>query len=226
LKTRILSVAAAIFVMACVLPVAPAGASPDGDRTLAILPFENNSVTTPETYDPLKSGLSVMLMTELANSGAAFKLVEREKIRALLDEIALGQTGVIDASTAVKMGKMLGAQAIGFGAFMVMGKNVRIDMRMVEVETGGLIMAESITGKTDDFFTLERDLARKIAVSMQAKEAVAQASSKSSIEAALLFARGVDALESGDGRGADAFFKKAIKLDRSYKQQVDRLKGL
>jgi len=99
-------------------------------------------------------------------------------------------------------------------------------MRMVEVETGALIMAESIVGKTDDFFTLERNLAQKIATSMQAKEAVAQASSKSSIEAALLFARGVDALESGDARGADAFFKKAVKLDKSYQQQVDRLKSL
>ena len=96
-------------MIVCVLPFGPAGAAPDGDRTLVILPFENNSVTTPETYDPLKSGLSVMLMTELANSEAAFTLVEREKIRALLDEITLGQTGVIDASTAVKMGKMLGA---------------------------------------------------------------------------------------------------------------------
>lgn len=226
LKTRCFVLAAAIVIMACALPVGPAYAAPDGDVTLAILPFENNSVTTTETYDPLKSGLSVMLTTELANSGAAFKLVEREKIRALLDEMALGQTGVIDGSTAVKMGKMLGAQAIGFGAFMVMGNNVRIDMRIIEVETGVLSMAESIIGKTDDFFTLERELATKIVKSMQANETVARGSSKSSIEAALLFAQGVDALESGDTGAADAFFKKAIKLDTSYRQQVDRLKGL
>lgn len=225
-KTRIHMLTAAIIMIVCASLVHAADPAPSRDRTLAILPFENNSITTPETYNPLRSGLSVMLMTELANSGVSFKLVERDKIRSLIDEMSLGQTGVIDPATAAKMGKLLGAQAIGFGAFMVMDKNVRIDMRIIEVETGALIMAECITGKTTDFFTLERDLAQKIATSMQAKEAVAQASSTSSIEAALLFARGVDALEAGKNDAANDFFKKAIKLDKSYQAQVDRLKGL
>ncbi|MFZ5562662.1 MAG: CsgG/HfaB family protein [Thermodesulfobacteriota bacterium] len=225
MKTRSYIMAAAIIMLACASVVQAAEPAPTQDRTLAILPFENNSVTDPATYDPLKSGLSVMLITELANSGVSFKLVERDRIRALIDEMSLGQTGVIDPATAARMGKLLGAQTIGFGAFMVMDKNVRIDMRIIEVETGAMVMAESITGKTGDFFTLERDLAQKIAKSMEAREAVGQASSKSSIEAALLFARGVDALEAGNSDAADAFFKKAIKQDKSYQKQVDRLKN-
>ena len=34
-------------------------------RTLAILPFENNSVTQPEHFEPLSRGLSAMLITDL-----------------------------------------------------------------------------------------------------------------------------------------------------------------
>ncbi|MDY6905403.1 MAG: CsgG/HfaB family protein [Thermodesulfobacteriota bacterium] len=193
-------------------------------RTMAILPFENNSITDAQKYNPLCNGLSVMLMTELSNiSTEAFKLIEREKIRALLDEIALGQTGTIDPSTAARIGKLLGAQSIGFGAFMVLGKQVRIDLRIIQVETGELIMAESITGDTEDFLSLEHDLARKIAKTMDTKLTEAASPSKSSIDAALLFARGVDALEKGDKTEAKKFFKRAVALDPAYQVKMDQL---
>ncbi len=194
--------------------------------TLAILPFDNNSVTEAEKYDPLRNGLSVMLMAELSNTDAAFKLVERAQIKALLDEISLGQTGAIDAATAAKLGKLLGAQSIGFGAFMVMGKMVRIDMRIVRVETGEIIMAEAITGSADDFFTLERDLAVKIADAMKTRLTTSPGESKSSIDAAIFFGKGLEASEDGDAAAAQRFFDQAIRLDSSYRQKVDRLQNI
>jgi TolB-like protein len=125
-------------------------------KTLAILPFENNSVTDPELYHPLTKGLSAMLITDLSNNVSTLKLIERNKVQSLLKEIALSQSGSIDKSTAIRAGKILGAQAITFGSFMVLEEQVRIDARIVKVETSEVLMAESILGRSDNFIDLER----------------------------------------------------------------------
>ncbi len=101
--------------------------------TLAVLPFENNAVTDAQKYDPLSSGLAAMLISDLTRHGAGMTIIERQKISALLKEIALSQTGVIDEATAVKAGKMLGAQHIAFGSFMVIGPAVRLVVRIIIV---------------------------------------------------------------------------------------------
>ncbi|MDO9528811.1 MAG: CsgG/HfaB family protein [Syntrophales bacterium] len=195
-------------------------------KTLAILPFENNSVTDPERYAPLSKGLSAMLITDLDKSKSGLKLIERDKIRDLLKEIALSQSGSVDESTAVRAGNMLGAQAIAFGSFIVLGKKVRIDARIIRVETSELIMAESIEGNSDDFMNLERELAKKIADSLKVAFQPASATSESDIDAALYFSRGLDALDRGDKEEAKRLFKKSMELDPAYKTQVDNVRGL
>ena len=69
-------------------------------KTLALLPFENNSVTDPQRFAPLTQGIPAMLTTDLKRGGGSLKLIERSKIQGLLKEIAFGQTGAVDESTA------------------------------------------------------------------------------------------------------------------------------
>ncbi len=194
-------------------------------ETLAILPFENNSVTDPERYAPLSKGLSAMLITDLNKNAPSMKLIERGKIAALLKEVALSQSGAVDDSTAVQAGKVLGAQCIAFGSFMVIGKQVRIDTRIIKVETSALVMAESISGKCNDFMTLEQDLAKKIADSFNVGLNTKDMKAGSDIEAALYFSEGLDLLDKGDKAGAQKMFKECIKLDPAYKTQVDNAQG-
>ena len=193
----------------------------DIPETLAILPFENNSVTEPERFAPLSKGLSAMLTTDLKNAGTALKLIEREKIQALLKEVALSQSGSVDPSTAVQVGRMLGAQAIAFGSFMVLGKDVRMDLRIIQVETSELIMAESIVGNADAFIDLERKLAGKIAGSLKIALQPAGTAGGSDINAALYFSQGLEALDRGDRAEADRLFAKAVAADPAYQSQVD-----
>ena len=207
-----------VMPKATVIDVAP--------KTLAILPFENNSVTEPEKYAPLGKGLSAMLITDLKKSGTSLKLIERSKIQALLKEIALSQSGSVDQSTAIKAGKILGAQSIAFGSFMVLGKEVRIDTRIVNVETSELLMAESTAGGSNNFIGLERDLAQKIASSLKIALQPPTAKTKSDINAALYFSQGLEALDSGDKTEAKRLFDKCIQLDPAYKDQVANLPGL
>ena len=195
-------------------------------KTLAILPFENNSVTDPELYHPLTKGLSAMLITDLENNIRPFKLIERDKIQALLKEIALSQSGTIDQSTAIKAGKILGAQATTFGSFMILGKQVRIDARIVKVETSEVLMAESILGSSDNFIHLEQELAGKIARSLNASFKPKTKTSRSDIGAAIYFSKGLDAYDRGDLKEAKRMFDKSIKLDATYKKQVGKITGM
>ncbi|MBW1797953.1 MAG: hypothetical protein JRJ21_06015 [Deltaproteobacteria bacterium] len=201
----------------------------EGDRvpeTLAILPFENNSVTDPEKYQPLSKGLSAMLITDINQGQKALKVIERNKIAAILKEIALSQTGSVDESTAIRAGKILGAQSIAFGSFIVLGGSVRIDIRIINVETSELIMAESITGSNNAFMQLERDLAKKIANFLNVAFKPKTAATSSNIDTALYFSRGVEVIDRGDKTEAKRLFQKCIALDPSYKRQIDSIQGL
>ncbi len=192
-------------------------------KTLAILPFENNSVTDPEKYAPLSKGVAAMLITDLNRAGTSIKLIERTKIQTLLKEVALGQSGALDHSTAIQVGKILGAQSIAFGSFMVLENTVRMDLRIIKVETSEVIMAENVIGEKSSFITLVQDLAHQIALSLESAFSPEAASGKSDINAALYFSKGVEALDIGDGDSAQKLFEKAIAIDPSYQQQVDNL---
>ncbi len=195
-------------------------------KTMAVLPFENNSVTETEKYAPLSKGLSAMLITDLKNSNTTLQIIEREKIQAILKEIALSQSGSVDQSTAVKAGKLLGAQSIVFGSFMVLGNNVRIDARIIKVETGELLMAESMSGDNSGFLNLAVELAGKIAKSMKVAFNPVSLKSKGNPDAAIYFSQGLEAIDRGDKEEAKRLFSNCIKLDPAYKEQVDNVKGL
>ena len=202
------------------------GVHEQSPKTLAILPFENNSVTEPEHYEPLTNGLSAMLITDLSNQVSTLKLIERDKIQALLKEIALSQSGAIDQSTAVRAGTILGAQATTFGSFMVLGNQVRIDARIVKVETSEVLMAASILGRSDNFIQLEQELAAKIAKSLNSTFTPVIETSTSDIDAALYFSRGLAAHDRGDVATAKRMFDQSIARDAAYKVQVESVTGM
>jgi TolB-like protein len=194
-------------------------------KTLAIFPFENNAITSPAQYAPLSKGLAAMLITDLrALKTSGLQLIEREKIDSILKEMSLGQTGMIDQNTALKAGKILGAQSVAFGSFMVFGNQVRIDLRVINVETSEIIMAESVMGDENNFFNLEKQLARKIvkALDLKLKQNTATAS-QGNLKAALLLSQAINALDKGDSDVANRLFKKVIETAPDYKDYITSL---
>jgi len=101
--------------------------------SIVVLPFNNNSKADKLNY--LQSALSDMLTVELVNH-KIFKLVEREQIDKIFKELALQRTGIIDETTAIQIGELLGAKYILLGSFIQVGDIIRIDARMSAVETG------------------------------------------------------------------------------------------
>lgn len=218
LPVRHLFFALMLLPFALLQPVSVAQAA-----NLAVLPFENNAITDHERFEPLRRGLAAMLTSDLSKV-QGLTLIERGRIAALLNEAVTSQGGYMDESQAIRTGQILGATNIAFGSFLVLGETVRIDTRIIKVETSELVMAESVSGSTDDFITLQQDLAGKIAMSLEANF-VAERDAGSDIEAALAFSQGLDALDAGDSEAADTFFEQAVALDNTYTQRVSRARN-
>ena len=83
----------------------PAAPGSEANR-VAVLPFIYSG-TDPELR-PLGRAISEMLVTDLSQTDRLV-LIERLRLQALLDEMRLGEEGLVDPSTAARTGRLLGA---------------------------------------------------------------------------------------------------------------------
>ena len=122
---------------------------------IAVMEFKSLNPGAKTTN--LGSMISEMFTTEVVNNNS-FKIVEREQLNKILGELRIGQSGVLDTTDAQKLGKILGAGAIITGSVMKMGDSLRIDSRIIEVETGIIVSAERRICK-EDLTDISRNIA-------------------------------------------------------------------
>jgi TolB-like protein len=148
-------VAAALGAVAFAGP----GAAPKTKPTVAVLAFDYGG--KDPALDPLREGLAQMLITDVSGF-ASVNVVERAKLKALLEEQKLGRSGKVDPATATRVGKLLGARFLVLGNYFDLGPSIRIDARVVEVETGKVVRGVGVNGASADFLGIEQDLANKL----------------------------------------------------------------
>jgi TolB-like protein len=149
---------------ALLLPVSTtAQETPDTRPGVAVLPFlQGISIgAEKETLDALSIGLQQILITELSQN-AAMRVVERNVLRDLLAEQDLARDGRVDAGTAAKIGKLVGARYVFTGGFNDVNGQFRLDGRVVDVETSVIIRAEQVTDRRDNLYGIVMDMSQKI----------------------------------------------------------------
>lgn len=140
----------------------------DKGITIAILPFQNNS--PDKSFDAVGFTLADSIAAKMSIK-KSFKIVERQKIEALLKEMKLGLTGVLDENTVVKIGKMAGANVMAFGSFSVYDNKVLLIIKLVKVETGEIVGGAKEKGNdTANLDVLADNAAEKIAGSLSAEK--------------------------------------------------------
>ncbi len=200
-------------------------------KTLAVLYFENNSLDKAAEMQPLSKGLADMFITEFSKI-EQFRVVERSRIEQLIEEMKLGQSGLIKPESAQQVGNMLGAQNLVFGSFMrgFDGK-MRIDIRIVEVETGLTLKAEQETGNPKDLYKVVNKLVAKVIKNLDIRISKAEAKKLAQVEntsfdASLLYAKGLEYEDNGDFKNAKKMYEKALKKNKNYTSAQARLKAL
>jgi TolB-like protein len=174
------------------LVVLSPGLAQAGPGTLAILYFDNQG--NPE-LEPLKVGLAQMLITDLRGT-AGVTVVERAHLQDLLDELELGHSGVTDPDTAAKLGKLLGAEWMLLGSYFELLGTLRIDARLVKVETGEILHAHGVNDTSRAFMDMEKSIAGSFRSHLEQ-----QASADPVIDGPTGFA---DAGSGGEGGAGDA----------------------
>lgn len=104
---------------------------------IAIIPFPD---LQKQEVNILGSFIAEELTTNLFATGK-FKIVERSLLKQVLDELKLGQTGIVDANSAKELGKMTGVDAIIAGTITDIGSNIAINCRLIETQSGEVFAA-------------------------------------------------------------------------------------
>ncbi len=153
------TLACALVIMLATATATAATPSAKPRPTVAVLAFDYGG--KDPAFEPLREGLAQMLITDVP-SFVNVSVVERVRLKALLEEQKLGKSGKVDSSTAARLGKLLGARFLVLGNYFDLAQSMRIDARIVEVETGKIVRAVGVSGAGSDFLALEQDLAGKL----------------------------------------------------------------
>ena len=187
-----------------------------GMKTMAIIDFKNRSVDHKAQYDPMEQGFADLMINRLNNS-TGLKVVERERIQWILNEIKLQNQ--YDMEGAVRLGKQLGVQTVLLGSFIIVGDQIWLGARLVKVETSEILLTDEIKGDLDDFFDLVDKLGQKIADKINVtlkKETPEQVSAAPSLDAIMAYSVGLSYLEKEDYKNAYEKFEEALKIDPNY----------
>jgi outer membrane protein OmpA-like peptidoglycan-associated protein/TolB-like protein len=90
--------------------------------------------------DPMGRMIAEFLTTAAVDSGR-FSIVERSLLEKVMKELELGQSGIIEEGKAREIGRMVGAGAILTGSVSRLGNTMRIDVRLIDVESGKILAA-------------------------------------------------------------------------------------
>lgn len=92
--------------------------------------------------------VSERLTTRIVKIGQV-QVVERVLLNKVLTELKLGASGVINADSAKQLGKVLEVSGIVTGTLADVGNAIEINARLIETETGRVLIAESLNVKSD-----------------------------------------------------------------------------
>jgi len=153
----------AVAIISFLLSLPAIAAAQDTRPGFAVFPFANGGSVGPDREDlsDLSVGFQQMLMTELSQN-TALRVIERGMLRQLIEEQDLGGSGRVDPNTAARIGKIVGAKFALLGGFVDSFGTMRLDARIVDVETSEIVKAEAVRGKREDLYDLLVDLSGRV----------------------------------------------------------------
>lgn len=204
---------------------------PENAKRIAIIYFDNTSEEVK--LDKLKKGLAGMLISDLSNVNM-LDIVERDRLEDILKEQNLNNSKKFDASTASKIGELLGAEIILTGAYFEMFGSFRIDARFIDVETGEILKSEGVDGAAANFFKLEKQLAWKIINNMDVSLSEEEKSNLEKVEkeqsisydASLMFSEALEEIDAQHYDNAEILLKKVLEFNSNFRAAKDELEKL
>ena len=117
---------------------------------VAVIQFEKTSIGADKQ---MSLGFEDILSSAMLKR-ARFAMIERRNLQAVIEEQKLSMSGLVDESTALKLGKLLAADDMLLGSILERINSLEIYARLVDTETAEMIAAVDIYGEDIDIDTL------------------------------------------------------------------------
>ena len=205
-----MSVRIATVLVALLLPVT-AGAQGAEVPTIAVMDLSVTSLTPGEDVAAVGSSISSMITTELA-SRPEVKVVDRQRVRELIETQQLAASGRMADEDAVRLGKLLGAHYIVVGSVWVEPGTARLDIRLLDTFTSAVEKAAKRRGDRDRFLDVVTGVVDDFTNGLEARVRVAEAEIEAPAAAVLAYSRGVAYEENGMRDRAAEMYRQALDL--------------
>jgi len=187
-------------------------------RSVAVLPWR--FVGENRRLAPLGAGVPHLVMTDLGRI-SSLTLVERERVDALVDEISLATSGLVDSATAVRSGRLLRAEWVVAGLVRQTTNGVRLEAKIYRTSDAAEQAGGSQQDRVERLFDMQKALTLALVeqlgvpVTPAERRAVSERPT-ADLQAFLAFSEGVAAQGRGDYRAAGGLFALAAGRDPAF----------
>ena len=187
--------------------------------SVAVWDFDSHEVQSSASApaDNLSRALSEILLEQLL-SYPGTRVVERSRLREILDEQKIGSSALADEDARIRLGRIAGAQQMVFGSLMRIGEMTRVDVRLVSVATSQVLSAHELSGSAQDLVATMQDIARELATSLLGGKVVERGGQATSTSPATLarFDAALSLMDSKNFSGALEALQKILQTDPGF----------
>ena len=123
---------------------------------LAVMEFEN--VSELARQQNLGRAFSEILTDYLSQNAGIFDVYERGQLDSVLREQEFALSDLADPEEAIQIGKLTGAHLLVLGSVFQVGNDVQVVARMVETETGQILVSHSVVIPKEVFVDISQYL--------------------------------------------------------------------
>ena len=125
-------------------------------NTIAVFPFRY--LGTNEDLRPLERGIAQLIVADLGKV-SILKLLEREQVQALVDEMQLASSGRVDPATGARSGRLLRAQNVVQGTIQEpSATTIQLDANAINSLTAGVSASGSAGGPMERLLDDQKQL--------------------------------------------------------------------
>jgi TolB-like protein len=208
------------------LALAPA-ALQSQQSSFAVVPFEAQQSfgLDQESLNALGGGIAQILASELSLSPGGSAAPRNTTADAITNQ-ALAKSARIDAATAAKIGKMVGAKYVIMGNFVDYYGKFRLNVRVIDAQTGAIVKGFSnedpaMQGR-DQIYLITQTIARKILAELKLPPAPAIAAAVPGA-AVIAYSLGLKAEDAGNKTQAASLYERALQSAPDFPEAKDAL---
>jgi TolB-like protein/Tfp pilus assembly protein PilF len=200
--------------------------APPTENTIAVFPFRYRGAN--EELRPLERGLSHLIVTDLSKV-SQLRLLERERVQVLIDEMRLADSGRVEPATGARSGRMLRAAKVVQGSLQDQPSQdrLRLDANVVDATNSSVTATGAATDRLQQLFEVEKLVVfqlldrMRINLSPAERRAISERPT-ADLQAFLAFSRGLEAEDRGDFAAAAEQFNAAVARDPNFRTARDR----